>query len=45
LDQSGAVRTELGLRSDGRPGLALTDGQGKVIAGIPENQSSTGANQ
>ena len=35
FDQSGAERTELSLRSDGRPGLALTDGQGRIIAGLP----------
>jgi hypothetical protein len=45
LDQSGADRAELSLRTDGRPGLALVDGQGKVIAGLPETQSNAGPNQ
>jgi hypothetical protein len=46
LDQSGADRAELSLRTDGRPGLALVDGQGKVIAGLPEEtQPNAGSNQ
>ncbi|MBV8362053.1 MAG: hypothetical protein JO189_29590 [Deltaproteobacteria bacterium] len=44
LDQTGAERMELSLQPDGNPGLALTDGKGKIIAGLPEIQSSTGAN-
>jgi hypothetical protein len=42
LDQSGA---ELSLRTDGRSGLALLDGQGKIIAGLPEIPSNAGSNQ
>jgi hypothetical protein len=45
LDKGGADRAELSLRTDGRPGLALVDGQGKVIAGLPETQPSTVPNQ
>jgi hypothetical protein len=44
LDQTGAERVELSLQPDGKPGLALIDGKGKVIAGLPEVQSSIGAN-
>ncbi|HLK84917.1 MAG TPA: hypothetical protein VKT27_00295 [Candidatus Binataceae bacterium] len=45
FDQSGADRAELSLRSDGRPGLALANGQGKVIAGLPEVAGNPGSNQ
>jgi hypothetical protein len=45
LDQNGADRAELSLRSDGTPGLALLDGKGKIIAGLPEIQTKGGSNQ
>jgi hypothetical protein len=45
LDQGGADRMELSLRPDGEPGLALSDGHGKIIAGLPEIQSRSSPNQ